>query len=439
MDRRDWWIAAALWSVVAAGYVWAAVTAAPVLMGEEASVSMRDVLFSTEHRVQASMWSTNFWAPVYYWAAGHLDPSFSLFTGRQAKAIALALVAPLVFVTARVRLGCERGPAALAAVTVGLLPGVSMFGWVATENGLEAVPGLTGLLLATSRRWWPVAPVLAGFAVGTYTTGIAWAVGIGAACVVAAVRDPRRIPLGLLGASFGVGVVLFPLLWWTAGPQRVVVGGGRVDGSGGDWALLWRLLTESGASYYYFADVPALGSLGLTVVVLVAAAAAAYLRPTVWPWLLVAAGTLALWVPAGNLPGTRRIIPLIVVAALVIGVAVDIAARRIPDGWRRSGCQLLATAGAVGPLLISLLGWVGQRPELLIDWPAPTGPTMVEAFDALDADMRAGRVTPTQLAASTGDSRPAALTRLLADRRGADPGQLPSAADIVGQQYGQQE
>jgi hypothetical protein len=80
--QRDAVLAAALYVGAAVLYLWLAVTSAPVLTGEEASVSMRDVVFTVEGRTQASIWSTNVWAPVYYWLAGHLDPSFSLYTGR---------------------------------------------------------------------------------------------------------------------------------------------------------------------------------------------------------------------------------------------------------------------------------------------------------------------------------------------------------------------
>ena len=123
-----------------------------VLMGEEMSVSLRDVLFSVEERAQASIWSTNFGGPVYFWMAAHLDPHFSLFSARRWKAVAMALLAPLVYLVLRRRLRCSRAPALLGGVTVVLMPGVAMFGWLATENGLESVLGAAGLYLATSRR-----------------------------------------------------------------------------------------------------------------------------------------------------------------------------------------------------------------------------------------------------------------------------------------------
>lgn len=420
----------ALWAAAAAGYLWLAVTSPPVLTGEEASVSMRDVLFTVERRTQASVWSTNWVAPVWYWAWSHLDPSYSLWSGRQAKALALALVAPLVFATLRLRLACGRPCAVLGGSLAVLLPGVAVFASTATENGLEAVPGLAALLLATSRRWWPLAPVLGGLAVGTYTSGLAWAAAAVAAVLVAVARQPGRWWQALLGLAAGAAVVVAPLWWWTAGPQRIVVGGGRVDGTAGDLVLLDRLLGRDGGSYYYFADLPAFGHPLVYALAVSAAVAALWWRARWWPWLLVAVATVALWMPAGNMPGTRRVVALVVVGALAVAVAAqhltDLVGRRVVRG-----AVLGAVAAAVlVPLAVVLAGWAGARPALPVDWPAPPGPTMAAGLDALDEDLRAGRVTLEQLAASTGDSRAAALVVLLAERRGLSRG-LPSAAEVA--------
>lgn len=429
-DRWDVALAGALWVAAAAGYVWLAVTSAPVLTGEEASVSMRDVLFGVEQRTQASVWSTNWVMPLWCWAWSHLDPSYSLWSGRQAKAVALALLAPLVFATLRLRLACGRPCAVLGGALAVLLPGVAVFASTATENGLEAVPGLATVLLATSRRWWPLAPVLGGLAVGTYTSGLAWAAAAVVAVLVAVARQPGRWWQALLGLAAGAAVVVAPLWWWTVGPQRIVLGGGRVDGTAGDLVLLDRLLGRDGNSYYYFADLPAFGHPLVYALAVSAAVAVLWWRARWWPWLLVAVATVALWMPAGNMPGTRRVVALVVVGALAIAVATqhltDLVGRRVVRG-----AVLGAAAAAVlVPLAVVLAGWAAARPGLPVDWPAPPGPTMAAGLDALDADLRAGRVTLEQLAERTGDSRAAALVVLLAERRG-DAAGLPDGDAIT--------
>lgn len=426
---RDVALVAALWLAAAAGYLVLAVTSPEALGGEEASVSMRDVLFTVEQRVQASVWSTNWVAPAYYWLASHLDPSYSPGTGRQAKAVAMALLAPLVYATLRLRLACGRPAAVLGGALVVLLPGTAVLAPVATENGLEAVVGLGALLVATSRRWWPAAPVLGGLAVGTYTAGLAWAGAVVVVVLVAVVREPRRWWQAAVGLAAGVGVVALPLWWWTAGPERIVVGGGRVDGTAGDLGLLVHLLVVDGDSYYWWSHLPALGSAAVAALAVLAAGVALWRRPGCWPWLLAAVATVALWMPAGNLPGTRRVVALVVVAAVVLAVAGDVVAGLVPDRVRRAVGVALAGGVLCGPLVAGLVGWAGARPAAPADWPAPAGPTMAAGLAQLDADLRAGRVALEDLVA-TGDSRAAAMVWLLAERRGDTAG-LPGPEAIA--------
>lgn len=404
-----------LYAITATVYVWLAITAAPVLTGEEASVSMRDTLFTVEQHTQASVWSTNFWAPVWYWLVSHLDPSYSLFTGRQAKAVALALVAPLVYATLRFRLDVRRSVAVVGGVAAALVPGVAVFAGVATENGLEAVIGLAGLLAATSRsRYFLLGPVLAGFSIGTYTSGIAWAVAIVGVVIVRHYRNP------LMYASLvaGLGVVLFPLLWWTSGPEIIVVGGGRDDGSGGDFELLWRLLSVSGESYYYFSTLPAFGTVVAVPVVVAAAVIAGWVNRDTLPWLVVAMATLALWIPGGNLPGSRRVIALSIVGAIVVAVVMNRI--RVP--------VIVSGAVVLVPLVLGLT--TDHRTALPVDWPAPAGPTMTIGFERLTEDLRAGRVTPEDVARTAQDSRSLSMVWLLADRNGDTHG-LPTPEQIT--------
>jgi len=416
--------------------VWA-VSTSSVLTGEEMSVSIRDVLFSVEERAQASIWSTNFGAPVYYWVASVLDPSYSLFSARRWKAVALAFLAPLVFLTLRRRLDCTRPAAVFGGLTVTLLPGVAMFGWLSTENGLEAVVGAAGLLLATSdRSWWRAAPILAGTAVTTYTSGLAWAAVIVAVCAVRASRTGwRDVTLVAAALATGALVVVFPWLWWVAGPQRLVAGGGTVDGSPVDNALnLVEQLAVSGESYYFFGDQAALGSSVIAAAVATGVVVAAWMRWwAVWPWLAVAAVTAVLWLPAGNVPGVRRAVALSVVSALVLAVLADVLYRAL----RTPVVAGALVAGAAAVLLVLstiLVGWqAGHRSSedtLTADFPIAPGPMPI-TFDRYYDELVSGQTTAEQMMTERDGLRTLAVVWMLADRQHKDTSRLPDPDRII--------
>lgn len=407
-----------------------------VLMGEEMSVSIRDVLFSVEQRAQATVWSTNFAAPVYYWLASHLDPSYSLFSARRWKAVAMALLAPLAYLVLRRRLSCGVGPAALGGVATMLLPGVAMFGWLATENGLETLVGAAGLYLATSqRRGWLAAPILAGLAVTTYPSGMAWAAVILAVSGWRAIRSGWRVTLAALASGLvGLGVVLLPLWWWQAGPERIVSGGGTLEAT--PLANLMNLahqLAVSGRSYYYFADLPAFGSAPLAAAVGVVAIMTAALRwQASWPWLAVGAATLVMWLPTGNMPGVRRAVALSLIAALVLAVTADIVAQ-VVSVRARPWIVAAAAVAVCAPLAVSLAGWQSDfragRQTLVADFPIAPGP-MPPTFAAYDAALRSG-MTAEQAADVQNGRRTTAVVWLLAERTGRGVDGLPSPAEIV--------
>lgn len=437
--RRDAAVAIALYAIAAAlnlVSVWA-VSRSLVLMGEEMSVSIRDVVFSVEQRAQASIWSTNFGAPVYYWIASHLDPSYSLFSARRWKAVAMALLAPLLYLVLRRRLGCGRPAAAFGGLVVALLPGVAMFGWLATENGLETVVGSAGLYLATSRRGlWRTAPVLAGISVTTYTSGVAWATVILAVCAWRAWRSINRNRELLVVAAAAVvaaGVVLFPRLWWVVGPQRLVAGGGTVDGRVVDNLInLGEQLAVSGRSYYFFSDAPALGSAVLAAATALCVFIAGT-RRAVGPWLAVAAVTVVLWLPAGNVPGVRRAVALAVVAAVVLGVALDVLARKQLHP-ALTGLLAVGAAAVVVPLAVGAAAWQQEylRGEqvLVADFPIPPGP-MPPTFAAWDAQLRGGQLTVQEMINRHDGLRTVAVIWMLADRTGAGTAGLPTPPEIV--------
>jgi len=297
-----------------------------VLTGEEASVSFADVVALSE-RFQLSHYSTNFGGHVFYWVASKLDPFFDLYYARWWKAAAMGGLAPLVFLTLRRRLGCARAAAALGALAACLLPGVTAFSWLATENGLEAVAGMWGLYMATSRRpvWW-MAPALAAVSISLYGAGLAWASAIVAVSLWRLAHSRRRLrSLVRVAAAtvLGVGFVVFPLWWWHGG--TIVTGGGNRGVSPDPQALVQLAgeLFSSGNSYYYFNSQPALGPSALAVVSAAALLWCAVRRRRVWPWLTVLIATVILYAMSGGVLGVRRAISISVVAGMGIGLAAD--------------------------------------------------------------------------------------------------------------------
>jgi hypothetical protein len=416
-----------------------AVSANGVLTGEEMSVSIRDVLFTVEARAQASDWSTGFAAPFYYWLGSQVDHPFGLFDGRDLKAVTMALLAPLVYLVLRRRLGCTFATSAIGGSVVVLLPGVMMYGWMAIETGLDSVLGVIALLLATSPRfWWPASIVVSAVAFITYPTGAAWLL----ACVAIWVHRLRRVDRGpdeargtSAAVTVAVAVVLLPYLWWTNVAPRLLTGGGTMSGD-----LLEHLTTlvhqlaVNGHSYYYFGDAPGWGSPALAFGVAVCVLTAAWRRfPALWPWLLAALATVVLWLPAGNMPGLRRAIPLSIVAALVLAVALDILWRAIPT---EAAALALGAIGAmvVLPLIGATITWQeayrsGEH-QLTADFPIAQGPMLPTLWGYYDG-LESGRLTIDQMMRDHDGARTLAVVWMLADRNGRDTSKLPDPAEIA--------
>lgn len=414
-----------------------------VITGEEATVSFVNVI-AIPARFQFTDYSTNFGGHLMFLIWSYLDPDLDLFYGRRWKAVTMALLGPLVYLTLRRRLGCGRLASATGAVAVLLLPGVYAFSWLATENGLEAVWGTAGLLVATSRRrlWW-AAPVLAGVAVSTYGAGLGWAAGICAVVAVRVLRSRRRWADGVraLGAvAAGAVVVVFPRWWWPGG-GKIVTGGGSVD-PGNAGVALRALLDEAlvrGNSYYYATTQPALGSAALAAVAVAGLAMALWRRPVVWPWVVVALATILMYLLSGGVLGIRRAIALPIVAAIGVGLASDLA-----TGWLRARRRWLGTLAravlclaVVVPLGLGYAGWIegwsAGRQRLAMDFAFPVVPgrTMVQTVDLIGDRLSTGRVDADTVVRIWEGERTLAMVRLLAERNGRDLHPLPDGADIA--------
>jgi hypothetical protein len=418
----------------------AAVDTGQWLSGEEASVSILDVV-AVPARFQPTEYATNFAGHLHFWVFSHLDPSLGLLYGRSWKAGAMALLAPLAYLTLRRRLSCGRATAALGAAVVVLLPGVRALAWLATENGLEAVWGMATLLLVTSRRrWWVLAPVAAGVSVSTYGAGLAWAGAAGVVAVVRLVRSARRLrdTAAVLGATVvGAVIVCFPLVWWEGG-GTIVVGGGSVDSARPGHALTTLLseLTLRGHSYYYFTGAPALGSLWLAVALALCLVLATAWRPALWPWTATLVLTVVLYAVSGGVLGVRRTVAVPVVAGLALAVAVDQLVRHRSTAVR--AVSVVVAAGlALVPVSVQYLhdvdAWASGRYELPHDFlfPLEDGRTMPEEVAYLTARLNSGETTYQEVAEEREGERALSMVWLLAARNGGDLTGLATPTQIA--------
>ncbi|MDD7940963.1 hypothetical protein PHK61_21310 [Actinomycetospora lutea] len=441
-SRADLLLALALFVLAAAWFLWLTrgASAQGVITGEEASITHRDTM-ALAMGWQPSMWSTNAGGQLFYWVAGHLDPDYGLLSARKWKAVATALLAPLLYLMARRRLGTGRAGGVLAGGLGVLLPGVAVMAWVAIETPLDVVVGLAALLVVTSRRrWWWLGPVLAGLAVSLYTAGLATAVAV-VAVAVTRVRDVRAVVPALAGALGGLLLVLAPLAWWRNG-GIVVTGGGR---SGADLSQVGTHLDElvrytlaSGSSYYYFSDLPALGGPAIAVALLLAAGIALAARGALlWPWAVAGVSAVGLYAVSSGVPGTRRVVLAVAVLGLAAAVGVDVVARWVADRGPRVALALpvvLLIAVAV-PTVSATVSWraelaSGER-ALPIDWPFPVDPRGDQAstLARLADELRAGRLDPRAVGDGWGGTRTLAMIFMLDERAGRAPALTPD--DVV--------
>ena len=433
--RSDLTVALALYVAVLVVYllVVAAVNRQGRLTDEEASVSFADVVALTQ-RFQLTHFATNFGSHVLFWAGSHLDPWFGLFYGRTVKAVMMATLAPLLFWTLRRRLSCRLLASAVGGLLGAILPGVLAFSWIATEFGLEAVPGMLGLLLVTSRRrgWW-LAPLLAGASVSLYGAGLAWAAPILVAAGLRAFDDApgRRVRVAKVGwATAGALLLLFLPLWWWGG-GTIVVGGGAFTLSSvpASAAALARELFWDGRSYYSFSTIPALSSALLGLVLLGGLAWGCRRLPAFRLWGCVWLAAIAVMLLSGGVGGQRRAVAVTLGLALGGGYLIDRAQRSTFLGSpyvRGSVVAGLCLALLVPP---AVQAWrysddlASGRPSLPIAFPFPQATANEPMLVTLErvAQLRRTGSSWEDLAKKWEGVRTASMLLLLAEHRVIPP------------------
>jgi len=314
---------------------------------------------------------------------------------------------------------------------------------------------MAGLLLATSKRrgWW-LAPVLAALSISLYGSGLAWALAIGLVLVWRILSGgshsrPEVAPV-IAASVLAVGVLVFPLYWWRGG--KIIAGGGEPSYPEHPYALghLSTELLRSGDSYYYFTDQPALGAWPLALLAGGGLVWCAARRPRVWPWLVVAISTLALYAVAGGVLGVRRAIAVSVIAGMGIGLFVDLlikcrpakkllsasAGGRIGRTLVLNGISATLALLALLPLLVevhsygSALSAGRGHARLAMDFafPIAKGETMTSTLDTVVSQRQAG-VPWSTIAAQREGARTSAMLLLL-QRRGKVPPGIVSGATV---------
>jgi hypothetical protein len=150
-----------------------------------------------------------------------------------------------------------------------------------------------------------------------------------------------------------------------------------------------------------------------------------------WPWLAVAALTVVVWIPSGNVPGVRRAIALSIVAALALAVAADVGIRHLPRG-RTAALAAVAAALCLPPAL-SLMQWQNAFrtgvSRLTPDFPLAV--PMPAALQAYDEDLRSGRLGVDEAVRDRDGARILAAIWMVADRTGRGTDGLPTPQQIV--------
>jgi hypothetical protein len=292
-------------------------------------------------RLQHHVFSTNFYNYLFFSITG--DIFRNLYFARFTKAVVMAFLPPLIYLYLRRRFSVERLIAFFSAMAIGFLPGVVCFSWMGIEIGSDTLLAFFALFLALFENSWAIATslVVAAIAAGFYGSAFIF-IPIVLLQQLLRFKQPQWRPPIILGVILMIAVMLFPIFWWT-NVQTLFLGGGRPAATGAitRLAALGRELFLKGDSYYFFSNgAPAFGTLLIGLVSVAALIYVATRQPSKsWPLLAIAAGTLAVYAIAGNVPGVRRVIPLIVSLGMFAAVAFGMLARN--RTWGIAACLLL--------------------------------------------------------------------------------------------------
>ena len=306
-----------------------------LLTKEEASSAFVNPTF-LELRLQHHVYATNFYAYAFFLWASRLVQI--LFFGRFAKAAIMAFLTPLVYLYLRRRFAFPGARAFVAAIAIGLLPGVICFSWLGVDFGLETTLGFLALWLALFEcPWLAVASCLAAaLAAGSYGSGFAF---LPAVLIhhLPRLRKPTLRGAVIAGSVLAAAALVFPAFWWTNVQSLWAGGGGRplAAGAAGRLAGLLRELIVHGGSYYFFGDgAPALGGIAVGMAALSGIAVMSFRDPSrSWPLLVVSASAVGIYALAGNVTGVRRAIPLVVSLAIFAALLLNIVPGR-GSYWR---------------------------------------------------------------------------------------------------------
>jgi hypothetical protein len=329
LERQD--VAAALLYIIQLLLILALVFAANrqgLLTKEEASSGFVNPTFLSL-RLQHHVYATNFYAYALFLWAGHLVPG--LFFGRSAKAAIMALLTPLLYLYLMRRFSFTGLRAFMAAIAIGLLPGVICFSWLGLEIGLETLLGFAALWLALFESPACVVGswVAAALAAGCYGSGLAFLPAV-LIHQLPRLRMPKLRGAVIAGSVLAAAVLAFPIFWWTNIQSLWMGGGGHpvVAGAAERLAGLFRELFVQSWSYYFFSGgAAALGGIVVGIVALAGIVVMTIRAPSkCWPLLVVSAGVLGIYAVAGNVTGVRRAVPLVVCLGIFAALLLNMVA-----------------------------------------------------------------------------------------------------------------
>ena len=280
-------------------------------------------------RLQHHVFGTNFYNYLFFAITG--DVFRNLYFARFTKAVLMSSLPPLIYIYLRRRFAVERPIAFLSAMAIGFFPGVVCFSWMGVDMGSETPLAFLALFLALFENSWAIvfSLVVAAIAAEFYGSAMVFVPVILLQQLFRFQQPQWRRPV-ILGVILMIVLLLFPIWWWI-NVQTLFVGGARPAATGmvSRLAALGGELFLRGDSYYFFSNgAPAFGTVVIGLVCIAALIYVAARQPaTSWPLLAIVGGTLAMYAIAGNVPGVRRVIPLIVSLGMLAAVAFGMLAR----------------------------------------------------------------------------------------------------------------